>query len=194
MSIRSVNRRGPSTASSERVAQSVADAARRVRAVGTAFDRHASVLYRLALFVAEDARIADDAVSGAFVALAFGPDDVEPEQQSPLAALAGEVYVRCVRARVPFERHARPAGERGDADAGSTRTARATFALLPREQRDLLVLILLGGHTRRQAAGRVGLSDDAAAASIRDALHALRRAAAIALISAQASEGPAPRR
>ncbi|ADB51564.1 RNA polymerase sigma factor [Conexibacter woesei] len=174
MSLLSLNRRGTSTASSERVAQSVADAARRVRAVGTAFDRHASVLRRLALFVAEDARIADDAVAGAFVSLAFGPDDVEPARENLLAALAGEVYVRCVRARVPFERHARPAGGRADADTGSARAARATFALLPREQRDLLVLILFGGHTRRQAARRVGLSDDAAATSIKAALRALR--------------------
>lgn len=174
MSLLNLNRRGTSTAGSEHVAQSVADDARRVRAVGTAFDRHASVLYRLALLVAEDARIADDAVAGAFVALAFGPDDVEPARESLLAALAGEVYVRCVRARMPFERHARPAGGRADADAGSAQAARATFALLPREQRDLLVLIVLGGHTRRQAAGRVGLSDAAAAASIRAAMRALR--------------------
>jgi len=33
---------------------------------------------------------------------------------------------------------------------------------LPRKQRSLLALVLLGEHTRHQAAERVGVSDDAA--------------------------------
>lgn len=46
----------------------------------------------------------------------------------------------------------------------------SALAALPRMQRDLLALVLLGEHTRGQAAVRVGVSHDAAAGMLTQAL------------------------
>jgi hypothetical protein len=51
--------------------------------------------------------------------------------------------------------------------------AQADLALLPRSQRDLLALILFGGHNRRQAARRVGVNEVTATRMIRGALRTM---------------------
>lgn len=127
-----------------------------VEAVEEAYDRHANALYRLALLIVGDWKAAEDAVVGAFIALWRAPSSVDLGERSVRGALAGKVYVE-TRTTHELRGH----GSRLEA-----------LAALPRVERDLLALILLGEHSRRQAARLVGLNEDTAATMIAAALRA----------------------
>jgi DNA-directed RNA polymerase specialized sigma24 family protein len=139
-----------------------------VEAVEEAYERHATALCALALLTAEDSELAEDAVAGAFIALWRSPATICLEEQSLRAALAGEVYTRCARAR---QRHAPE--QRARVSPDTQPPARADLALQPRFQRDLLALILLGEHSCREAACRVGLDEAAAARMITGTLRSM---------------------
>lgn len=162
--------RASTLAAADDATLSAAIAALDVEAVEVVYHRHASALCSLALLIVEDSKIAENAVAGAFIALWRNPTSIDLEKQSLCAALAGEVYTLCTQARETH--HAR------EPPAKSRRRPRppigANLALLPYSQRDLLALILLGEHSHRQAARRVGLSEVTAAKAITEALCALR--------------------
>jgi DNA-directed RNA polymerase specialized sigma24 family protein len=139
-----------------------------VEAVEEAYERHAAALCGLALLVAEDSELAEDAVAGAFIALWRSPTSICLEGQSLRVALAGEVYTRCTQAR---QRHA--LGQRARVCSDFQPPARADSALRPRFQRDLLALILLGEHSCREAARRVGVDEAAAARAITGTLRTM---------------------
>jgi len=133
-------------------------AAGRIGALEEAYDRHGDALYRLALLITGRQKAAEDAVADAFSAWWQSPGNVDRGERSLRCALAGAVYDRCLEA--PPARHLRRQGASG----------LGALAAVPRMQRDLLALVLFGEHTRRQAAARVGLSDDAAASTLTQAL------------------------
>jgi hypothetical protein len=140
-------------------------AALNFEAVVEIYDRHASALGSLALLIAGDVELAKDAVVGAFIALWQTPTSIDLEKQTLRAALAGNVYTHCMHER-------KTRGGAGEAKTcwNSQPTARANLLLPSRTQRDLLGLILLGEHSHRQAARRVGLSEDIAAKMITTAI------------------------
>jgi hypothetical protein len=141
-------------------------AALNFEAVVETYDRHASALGSLALLVAEDVEFAKDAVVMAFVTLWRTPASIDLEEQTLRAALAGNVYTHCAR-----ERKTRCGlGQQAKTCWDSQPTARANLLLPSRAQRDLLGLILLGEHSHRQAARRVGLSEDIAVKMIATAI------------------------
>ncbi|HXB64928.1 MAG TPA: hypothetical protein VNV42_08670 [Solirubrobacteraceae bacterium] len=146
-------------------------AALSIEAVEETYERHATDLCSLALLVVGEPRLATNAVAEAFMALWRAPSSICLKEQSLRAALAGEVYTRCIHARKTCE-HA--PGQRAKPDWSSRSPARADLALLPRSQRDLLALILLGGHTRRQAASRLDIDEATAARMIMDAIRTMR--------------------
>lgn len=123
-------------------------------AVVEIYDRHAGALGSLALLIAGDVEIAKDAVVSVFIPLWRAPTSIHLEEQTLRAALAGNIYTHCTRER-------KTRGEpRQQAKTcwNSQPTARANLFLPSPTQRDLLGLILLGEHSHRQAARRVGLS------------------------------------
>jgi hypothetical protein len=136
-------------------------AALSIEAVEEVYERHASALCALALLVAEDSALAEDAVAGAFIALWRSPTSVCLEEQSLRAALAGEVYARCTPTRLT---HA--AGQSTKTYCVPQPPTRADLTLLSHPQRDLLALIMLGEHNCREAAHKVGLNEAAAAKMI----------------------------
>lgn len=139
-------------------------ATRQARAVEEAYDRYAATLYRLALILTASRGVAEDAVESAFLALWMHAGNVKRDGQTLHAALAGSVYAHATDAPSgPRRKHGRPA-------------ARGAFALLPPVQRDLLALTLLGDHTRREAARRVGVPDTQAAALLATALRSISTA------------------
>ena len=135
-------------------------------AVVETYDRHVSALGSLALLIAEDVEVARDAVVGAFIALWRAPTSIDLEEQTLRAALAGNVYTHCT-----YERKTRD-GPRQQAKIcwNSQPVALANLFVPSRIQRDLLGLILLGEHSHRQAARRVGLSEGIAAEMITTAI------------------------
>ena len=82
------------------------------------------------------------------------------------AALAGNVYTHCTYGRKRRD----GVGQQAKTCWNSQPTARANLLLPSRTQRDLLGLTLLGEHSHRQAARRVGLSEDIAAKMITAAI------------------------
>ncbi|HTA97800.1 MAG TPA: hypothetical protein VK730_09180 [Solirubrobacteraceae bacterium] len=142
-------------------------------AVVETYDRHAGALGSLALLTIEDVEFAKDAVVMTFVTLWRTPASIDLEEQSLRAALAGSVYTHCARAR---EMRGGP-GQQAKTCWNSQPTAQANFLLPSRTQRDLLGLVLLGEHSHRQAACRVGLSEEIAAKMITAAIeqHRLQR-------------------
>lgn len=135
--------------------------------VDAAYDRLAGALHQLALLTAGDRAVADAAVSRAFLDLWHDPTRVAITEPSLDVALAGGVYRHCAVARATDDA---PGHDPGDPQS----PARAALARLPPPQRDLLALILFGGHTQPQAARRVGLDEDAAAPLITAALRDIR--------------------
>ena len=101
-----------------------------------------------------------------FVTLWRTPASIDLEEQSLRAALAGNVYTHCAHER---EMRGGP-GQQAKTCWNSQPTARANLFLPSRDQRDLLGLILLGEHSHRQAARRVGLSEDIAIKMITTAI------------------------
>jgi DNA-directed RNA polymerase specialized sigma24 family protein len=169
MSILAKGRRTAAIVAADDAALFSAVAALSVEAVEEAYERHATALCGLALLVAEDAELAKDAVAGAFIALWRSPASICLEEQSLRAAMAGEVYTRCTQAG---QRHA--SGQRVSICQDSQPPAGADLAHLPRFQRDLLALILLGEHSCREAARRVGLNEVAATRMITTTLRTMR--------------------
>jgi DNA-directed RNA polymerase specialized sigma24 family protein len=163
MSILARGRRSSTLAAADDAALFAAVAALSVEAVEETYERHAAALCSLALLIAEDPGLAEDAVAGAFIALWRAPTSICLKEQSLRAALAGEVYTRCTQVRKTRER---VPSQRAKIYRDRQPLARADLALLPRSQRDLLALILLGEHNRRQAARRVGLNEATAARMI----------------------------
>ncbi|HTC59901.1 MAG TPA: hypothetical protein VK691_07230 [Solirubrobacteraceae bacterium] len=131
-------------------------------AVVETYDRHVNALGSLALLISGDVELAKDAVVGAFIALWRAPTSIDLEEQTLRAALAGNVYTHCTH-----ERKTRGGpGQQAEICWSSQPAALANLFLPSRIQRDLLGLILLGEHSHRQAARRVGLSEDIAAEMI----------------------------
>jgi DNA-directed RNA polymerase specialized sigma24 family protein len=164
-------RRTSAFAAADDAALLAAVAALSVEAVEEAYDRHATALCSLALLIAEDPGLARDAVARTFIALWRAPASICLEEQSLHAALAGEVYTRCTEAHETSER---TPGRRAKTYRDPQPPAQADLSLLPRSQRDLLALILLGGHNCRQAARRVGLNEATAARMITGVLPTMR--------------------
>lgn len=171
MSILARRRRTSALAAADDAALFAAVASLSVEAVEETYERHATTLCSLALLIAEDPELATDAVAQAFIALWRAPTSICLEEQSLRAALAGEVYTRCTEAR---ETREHTPGQRAKIYRDPQPPARADLALLPRTQRDLLALILLGEHNRRQAACRVGLNEATAARMIASAVRTMR--------------------
>jgi len=96
---------------------------------------------RLALTIARNRGAAEEAVAGAFSGVRQVPGKVDLREQSLRGALAGAVYSRCGEAR-------------GSRRSRRRATGLGALATLPRKQRSLLALVLLGEHTRHQAAER----------------------------------------
>jgi DNA-directed RNA polymerase specialized sigma24 family protein len=142
-----------------------------IEAVEETYERHATALCRLALLIAGEPRLATNAVAEAFIALWRAPSSICLKEQSLRAALAGEVYTRCIHARKACEH---TPGQRAKTDCSSQPQARTDLALLPGSQRDLLALILLGGHNRRQAANRLGIDEATVARMTADAMRTMR--------------------
>lgn len=143
--------------SEDDAADLAAVAAGRVAALEAIYDRHGDALYRLALRVADRRKAAEDAAAGVFGALWQGSSNVDLGEQSLRGALAGAVYSRCIEGQTRRNLRKRASGL-------------SALAALPCMQRDLLALVLLGEHTRGQAAARVGVSHDAAAGMLTQAL------------------------
>jgi DNA-directed RNA polymerase specialized sigma24 family protein len=137
-----------------------------LEAVVETYDRHASALGSLALLIAGDVELAKDAVVGAFMALWRAPASIDLEEQTLRAALAGNVYAHCAHER----KKRGGAGQQAKTCWNSQPTVRANLLLPSPAQRDLLGLTLLGEHSHRQAARRVGLSEDIAAKMITAAI------------------------
>jgi RNA polymerase sigma-70 factor, ECF subfamily len=169
MNILAKGRRTSAIAAADDDALFSAVAAFSVEAVEETYKRHATALCGLALLIAEDSELAKDAVAGAFIALWRSPTSICLEEQSLRAALAGEVYTRCTQVR---QRSA--PRQRTKTHRDSQQPARVDLALLPRFQRDLLALILLGEHSCREAARRVGLNEATAARMITGTLRTMR--------------------
>jgi hypothetical protein len=165
MSIRPSRRKASIFATANDEALFAAVAALNFEAVVETYDRHASPLGSLALLVAEDVECAKDAVVRAFVTLWRTPTSIDLEEQTLRAALAGNVYTHCV-----CERKARGPGQQAKTCWNSQPMAQANLFLPYRAQRDLLGLILLGEHSHRQAARRVGISEDIAIKMITTAI------------------------
>ena len=157
-----------------------------IEAVEETYERHATALCSLGLLIAGEPRLATNAVAEAFMALWRAPSSICLKEQSLRAALAGEVYTRCIHARKTRE-HA--PGQRAKPDWSSRSPARADLALLPSSQRDLLGLILLGGHPRRQAASRLDLDEATAAKMIMDAMCTMRHVGRRPRLSVTAASG-----
>lgn len=172
MSILAKRQRTSTLAAADDATLFVAVASLSVEAVEETYERHAGALCGLALLIAEDPEFATDAVARGFTALWRAPTSICLEEQSLRAALAGEIYTRCTQAREMCERTPE---QRAETYRDPQPPARAGLALLPRPQRDLLALILLGEHNRRQAARRVGLNEATAARMIMGALRAMRQ-------------------
>jgi DNA-directed RNA polymerase specialized sigma24 family protein len=165
--------RGPmasTVAAADDAALFAAVASLSVEAVEEIYERHATDLCSLALLIVEDPELATDAVARAFIALWRAPASICLKEQSLRAALAGEVYTRCTQAREMYERTPE---ERAKTHRDPQPPTRADLALLPRSQRNLLALILLGEHNRRQAAHRVGVNEATAARMITGALRTM---------------------
>jgi hypothetical protein len=135
-------------------------------AVLETYDRHASALGSLALLIGGDVELAKDAVVRAFIPLWRTPASIDLEEQTLRAALAGNVHTHCTHER----KMGRESGQQAKTCWNSQPTALANLFLPSRIQRDLLGLILLGEHSHRQAACRVGLSEDIAAKMITTAI------------------------
>jgi DNA-directed RNA polymerase specialized sigma24 family protein len=144
-------------------------AALNIEAVEEAYERHAAALCALALLVAENSQLAEDAVAETFIALWRSPTSMSLEEQGLRAALAGEVYTRCTQTR---QTHV--VAQRTRTYCDPQPPARPDLTLLPYPQRDLLALIMLGEHGCRAAAHRVGLDQAAAAGMIRSTLRTMR--------------------
>jgi DNA-directed RNA polymerase specialized sigma24 family protein len=142
--------------------------------VEEAVDRHADRLYALGVLVGERPERADDAVTDAFVRLWRDPDGVVAGGEGLQVALAGEVYARRTRA-TSREDHRRSGSERAVGGGGKSSAAAVSAALadLARVDRELLALIVFGGHSRRQAAVRAEVSENTAARSLTEALRAV---------------------
>jgi hypothetical protein len=166
MSIRPSRRRASIFATANDEALFAAVAALNFEAVVETYDRHASPLGSFALLIAEDVEFAKDAVVRAFVTLWRTPTSIDLEEQTLRAALAGNVYTHCVRER----KVRRGPGHQAKTCWNSQPAAWANLFLPSRVQRDLLGLILLGEHSHRQAARRVGLSEDIAIKMITTAI------------------------
>ncbi len=166
MSIQAKQRKASTFATADDNALFVAVASLNFEAVVETYDRHASALGSLALLIAGDVEFAKDAVVGAFIALWRAPTTIDLEEQTLRAALAGNVYAHCTH-----ERKSRGGPARQAKIGWSSQPATRANLLFPsRPQRDLLGLILLGEHSHRQAARRVGLSEDIAAKMITAAI------------------------
>jgi DNA-directed RNA polymerase specialized sigma24 family protein len=168
MSFLAKRQRSSAVATADDAALFSAAAALSIEAVEEVYERHASALCALALLVAEDSALAEDAVAGAFIALWRSPTSVCLEEQSLRAALAGEVYARCTQTR---QTHA--AGQGTKTYCAPQSPTRADLTLLSHPQRDLLALIMLGEHNCREAAHRVGLNEAAAARMITSTLRTM---------------------
>lgn len=160
----SKDRGSPALAAADDDALLSAIATRHAGAVEEAYDRYATTLYRLALILTTSRGVAEDAVVRAFLALWTHPGNAKRDGQTLHAALASSVYAHATDApRGRHRKRGRPA-------------ARGAFAALPPVQRDLLALTLLGDHTRREAALRVGVPDTEAAALLAAALQSISSA------------------
>jgi hypothetical protein len=135
-------------------------------AVVETYDRHAHALGSLALLIAGDVEFAEEAVVRAFIPLWRAPTCIDLERQTLRAALAGNVYTYCT-----YERKTRGGpGQQAKTCWNSQQAALANLLLPSRIQRELMGLILLGEHSHRQAARRVGLGEDIAARMITTAI------------------------
>jgi DNA-directed RNA polymerase specialized sigma24 family protein len=172
MSILARGRRRSTFAGADDAVLFAAVAGLNVEAVEETYKRHAAVLCGLALLTVEHPELAKDAVAGAFITLWRASSSISLEEQSLRAALAGEVYTRCRKARQKHECEPR---QRARSYRTSQPSAQTGLALLPHSQRDLLALILLGEHNLRQAARRVGLSEAIAALMVTDTMRTTRR-------------------
>lgn len=142
--------------------------ARNADAIEEAYDRYADRLYLLAMLVSDDQQRAQSAVGDALLALWKDPVALHADTRGVHAALAGESYARATAQPAgSLRRRSRPR------TIGPQTDTHSPLACLPRPQRDLLALIVLGDHTRRQAADRVGVPDDDAVSLISSALHSL---------------------
>ena len=158
-------------------------AAGRIEAIEELYDRHADPLYRLALLVGGDPKLAEDAVAKTFLGLWRNARDSLVAGEALRVALAADVHARCTRARTTAGR-SDSGPPRATPDVGAS-TVWTALAELPARERDLLGLIVFGCHSRAEAARRVGVSETAAASSVTAALRTIA-----AGVDADAAPGP----
>jgi DNA-directed RNA polymerase specialized sigma24 family protein len=169
MSILAKRRRISAIAAADDAELFSAVAALSIEAFEEVYERHAAALCGLALLVAENSRLAEDAVAGTFIALWRSPASICLDEQSLRAALAGEVYARCKQMQ---QTHAAGQVTKTSRDPPPT-PADPDPTLLPHFRRDLLALIMLGEHSCREAAHRVGLDEAAATRMITSTLRVM---------------------
>jgi DNA-directed RNA polymerase specialized sigma24 family protein len=137
-------------------------AARRTQAIQAIYERHAGSLYSMAAIVLDDLRLAEEAVEQTFLRLWREVGAFYTEGQSLRAALAADVYDRCTRIRA---KGVRTAVQKLNTRRDGALTSPALIQLAA-PQRDLLALIVLGAHTRNQAARKAGLPEGVATRTI----------------------------
>jgi len=132
------------------------------------YDRHATLVYRIAVRLLRDPAAAEDVTQEVFVAVWLRPDRFDPGSGTLQAWLAMLARRRAVDAVRLAARQRRRATEQADlrsppdpaeqAEAGAvTNSLRKAVAALPEAQRRVVLLAYAGGHTTREIAALLGI-------------------------------------
>ncbi|WP_328307180.1 hypothetical protein OG432_02345 [Streptomyces sp. NBC_00442] len=141
---------------------------------GEAYDQHAEPLFALARLLCEDNRKASSAFVTAMACLGAHPHDLADDPRCQRRRLAEELWRAAGCPPQYPDRSVRPAISGPAADQRKGIRSRPSPSVSPESfcstEQALLGLVLLGGHTYREAADLLDLPPDAAAQQLREAL------------------------
>ena len=153
------------------------------RALGIAYDRHASLVYGLARRVTRSETAAEDITQDVFATLWERPDRFDPARGTLRAFLGVMTHRRAVdwvrresaarsREEREFRRSVDVTFDSSEVSVldDSARRIRACIDALPNEQRDAVMLAYFGGHTYREVADLLGVPEGTAKSRLRLAL------------------------